>query len=69
MASVKGTISVTLLLIIICYGVLLIMSFVSHAPFPFMLSLFCTGCFLISGALRLVMVIYRPPKLRRRSRK
>jgi uncharacterized membrane protein len=69
MASVKGTISLTLLLIIICYCILVIMSIISHSPFPFMLSIFCTVCFLISGALRLMMVIYKPSKPRRRSRK
>jgi len=60
MASVKGTISITLLLIIICYCVLLVMSYISRSPFPFALSLFCTACFMVSGALRLVMIIYRP---------
>ena len=67
MASIKGTISITLLLIIICYSILLVMSYISRAPFPFMLSLFCTACFLVSGALRLVLIIYRPHRGRRRS--
>ena len=60
MGSIKGTISITLLLIIVCYGVLLIMSSVSRAPFPFELSLFCTACFIVSGGLRLALIINRP---------
>jgi hypothetical protein len=58
-SSIQGVVIMTLLLIIICHCALLVISSISHMPFPYTLSLFCTICFLISGILR-VYIILRP---------
>lgn len=64
-SSIQGTIITTLLLVVCCQSALLAISLISHMPFPFALSLFCTVCFLISGILR-ILIIVRPENKSRR---
>jgi len=55
--SIQGIIITTLSLIILCQCTLLAISSISHMPFPYELSLFCTICFLISGVLRIFIIL------------